>query len=103
MMAMYAANNISKGSQKYANRGGVRLGGIICNSRDNVVQHAEINRQTVIAYRPDSNQAQEYRNLAQAVEDNKMFVIPTPMTQERLEEILLEYGLMDRIKDNYAI
>lgn len=55
MMALYAANNISKGSQKYANRGGVRLGGIICNSRDNVVQHAEINRQTVIAYRPDSN------------------------------------------------
>lgn len=129
MMALYAANNISKGIQKYANRGGVRLGGIICNSRnvdrekdllrafakelgtqllyfvprDNVVQHAEINRQTVIAYKPDSRQAQEYRNLAQAVEDNKMFVIPTPMTQDRLEEILLEYGLMDRIKDNYAI
>jgi len=33
MMAMYAANNISKGIQKYAATGGTRLGGIICNSR----------------------------------------------------------------------
>jgi len=129
MMALYAANNISKGISKYANRGGCRLGGIICNSRnvdreqellrafakelgtqllyyvprDNIVQHAEINKKTVIAYNPESKQAQEYRNLAQAVEDNKMFVIPKPMTQERLEEILLEYGLMEQIKDNYAI
>ncbi len=129
MMALYAANNISKGISKYANRGGCRLGGIICNSRnvdreqellrafakelgtqllyfvprDNIVQHAEINKKTVIAYNPESKQAQEYRNLAQAVEDNKMFVIPKPMTQERLEEILLEYGLMDQIKDNYTI
>ena len=129
MMALYAANNISKGISKYANRGGCRLGGIICNSRnvdreqellrafakelgtqllyfvprDNIVQHAEINKKTVIAYNPESKQAQEYRNLAQAVEDNKMFVIPKPMTKERLEEILLEYGLMDQIKDNYTI
>ncbi|MBQ7657651.1 MAG: AAA family ATPase, partial [Butyrivibrio sp.] len=34
MMALYAANNISKGIAKYANKGGVRLGGIICNSRN---------------------------------------------------------------------
>ena len=34
MMALYAANNISKGIQKYAKSGGVRLGGIICNSRN---------------------------------------------------------------------
>jgi len=33
MMALYAANNISKGISKYANTGGVRLGGLICNSR----------------------------------------------------------------------
>ena len=33
MMALYAANNICKGIQKYALKGGVRLGGIICNSR----------------------------------------------------------------------
>jgi nitrogenase iron protein NifH len=129
MMALYAANNISKGIQKYAKKGGVRLGGIICNSRnvdreedllrafskelgtqliyfvprDNIVQRAEINKQTVIAYKPDSNQAQEYRNLAQAVEENEFFTIPTPMTQERLEEILMEYGLMEGLKDDYRI
>ena len=34
MMAMYAANNIAKGIVKYANSGGVRLGGLICNWRD---------------------------------------------------------------------
>ncbi|MBQ5533831.1 MAG: nitrogenase iron protein [Lachnospiraceae bacterium] len=129
MMALYAANNISKGIQKYASSGGVRLGGIICNSRnvdreldllrafskelstkllyfvprDNVVQRAEINKKTVIQYAPDSNQAQEYRNLAQAVIDNQDFTIPTPMTQERLEEILLEYGMLDALKDDYKI
>jgi nitrogenase iron protein NifH len=70
--------------------------------RDNVVQHAEIHKQTVIQYKPESNQAQEYRNLAQAVIDNQDFVIPTPMTQERLEEILMEYGMMD-LADDYKI
>ena len=128
MMALYAANNISKGIARYARTGGVRLGGIICNSRnvdreldllrafskelgtkllyfvprDNIVQHAEINKKTVIEYRPDSNQAQEYRNLAQAVIENTDFVIPTPMTQERLEEILMEYGMME-LADDYKI
>lgn len=121
MMALYAANNICKGIKRYARSGGVRLGGIICNSRkvdrelelleafskelgtkllyfvprDNIVQHAEIIKKTVIEYKPDSDQAQEYRNLAQAVIDNEDFVIPTPMSQERLEEILLEHGMMD--------
>ena len=33
MMAVYAANNICKGLVKYAKQSGVRLGGIICNSR----------------------------------------------------------------------
>src|SRR3546814_6537153 len=33
MMAMYAANNISKGILKYAMSGGVRLGGLVCNER----------------------------------------------------------------------
>ncbi len=128
MMALYAANNIAKGISRYAKAGGVRLGGIICNSRnvdreldllrafskelgtqllyfvprDNIVQRAEINRKTVIEYKPDSAQAQEYRNLAEAVINNTNFTIPTPMTQERLEQILLEYGLMD-MADDYKI
>ena len=126
MMALYAANNISKGIARYAKTGGVRLGGIICNSRnvdreldllrafskelgtkliyfvprDNVVQHAEINKKTVIEYKPESNQAQEYRNLAEAVMNNTDLVIPKPMSQERLESILSEFGLM---ADDYQI
>lgn len=125
MMALYAANNISKGIARYARTGEVRLGGIICNSRrvdheqdllrafakelgtqllyfvprDNIVQRAEINKKTVIQYAPESAQAQEYRNLADAVINNDKFVIPTPMTQERLEEILMDYGLMESADD----
>lgn len=120
MMAMYAANNISKGIKKFANTGGTRLGGIICNSRkvdneyemlkafaselgtqlihfvprDNLVQRAEINKKTVIDYDPSEGQADEYRTLAQNIEGNDMFVIPKPMTQDRLEEILMEYGIL---------
>ena len=129
MMALYAANNICKGIQKYALKGGVRLGGIICNSRkvdreeellrefakelgsqliyfvprDNEVQRAEINKKTVIDHDPNHPQAREYRHLAEAIEKNTQFVIPKPMTQERLEEILVEFGLMESIKDNYHI
>lgn len=121
LMALYAANNISKGIQKYAATGKVRLGGIICNSRkadneyelvknfaeelgsqlihfvprDNVVQRAEINKRTVIDYDPKENQADEYRQLAMAINTNKMFVIPKPMSQDRLEELMMSYGILD--------
>ena len=129
MMALYAANNISKGIARYAKQGGVRLGGIICNSRnvdrerelvaafakelgtqlihfvprDNEVQRAEIHKKTVIDHKPDAHQADEYRELARKIEENTQFVIPKPLTQERLEEILLEYGLLDALEDNYHI
>ncbi|MFT8314944.1 MAG: nitrogenase iron protein [Clostridium sp.] len=121
MMALYAANNISKGIQKYAKSGGVRLGGIICNSRKVAneyelldafakelgsqlihfvprspsVTKAEINKKTVIEFDPTCAQADEYRELARKVDENDMFVIPKPMTQEKLEQILMEHGLID--------
>ncbi|MCX9154666.1 nitrogenase iron protein [Niveibacterium sp. 24ML] len=121
MMAMYAANNISKGIVKYANSGGVRLAGLICNSRktdredeliealaakigtqmihfvprDNVVQHAEIRRMTVIEYDPTAKQADEYRELARKIVENKKFVIPNPLEMEELEELLMEFGIME--------
>lgn len=129
MMALYAANNISKGIARYARQGGVRLGGIICNSRnvdreievvrafaeelgtqlihfvprDNVVQRAEIRKKTVIEFQPEAKQADEYRELARKIENNTKFVIPKPITQERLEEILMEYGLIDALEDDYRI
>jgi nitrogenase iron protein NifH len=119
MMAMYAANNICKGILKYAESGGVRLGGLICNSRntdrekdliealarkigtqmiyfvprDNDVQRAEINKKTVIEFNPEAKQADHYRNLANAIDQNKMFVVPKPLTIEELEELLMEFGI----------
>jgi nitrogenase iron protein NifH len=127
MMAMYAANNISKGILKYANSGGVRLGGLICNERqtdkelelaenmakklgskliyfvprDNVVQHAELRRMTVIEYAPDSEQAQHYRNLATKIHENAgQGVIPTPITMDELEEMLMEHGIIKNIDES---
>jgi nitrogenase iron protein NifH len=119
MMAMYAANNICKGIVKFAEAGGVRLGGLICNSRkvdnekemiealakqlgtqmihflprDNVVQRAEINRKTVIEYEPTHPQAEEYRTLARKMEENEMLVIPKPLNTDDLEKLLIDYGL----------
>jgi nitrogenase iron protein NifH len=63
--------------------------------RDNVVQRAEIRRMTVIEYDPKAKQADEYRTLAQKIIDNKMFVIPTPITMDALEDLLMDFGLME--------
>jgi len=119
MMAMYAANNICKGIVKFADAGGVRLGGLICNSRkvdneqsmieefakrlgtqmihfvprDNMVQRAEINRKTVIEYDPKHPQADEYRTLARKIDANQMFVIPKPLAIEDLESLLINFGI----------
>ena len=121
MMAMYAANNICKGIVKFAEAGGVRLGGLICNSRkvdneremieqfakalgtqmihfvprDNDVQRAEINRKTVIEWNPECPQADEYRTLANAIDGNDMFVVPKPLPMEHLEKLLMDFGLMN--------
>jgi nitrogenase iron protein NifH len=121
MMAIYAANNICKGLVKYAKQSGVRLGGIICNSRkvdrerefveefaasigtqlihfvprDNIVQKAEFNKKTVIEYDPESNQAHEYSELARKIIENKMFVVPTPLSMPELEAMVVKYGIGD--------
>jgi len=121
MMAMYAANNISKGILKYATTGTVRLGGLICNSRqtdkeleliealakglntqlihfmprDNEVQRAEVRKMTVIEYNPTHKQADEYRTLAKKIENNTMMTIPTPLTMDELEELMMEFGILD--------
>ena len=121
MMAMYAANNICKSIAKFGKVGTVRLGGLICNSRkvdneaqmieefakklgtqmihfvprDNVVQHAEINKKTVIEFSPEENQANEYRTLAKKIDSNTNFVIPKPMQMHELEELLTTFGIMN--------
>ena len=118
MMSLYAANNICKGILRYAMSGKTKLGGLICNSRlvdherelveefaeklntrllyflprDNMVQRAECNRKTVIEFEPSCAQAEEYRKLAEEIEKNTMFTIPTPITVEQLEELMLKYS-----------
>ena len=63
--------------------------------RDNGVQHAELRRMTVIQYSPDSKQAGEYRQLATKIHNNcGKGVIPTPITMEELEQMLLDFGIM---------
>jgi len=120
MMAMYAANNICKGIMKFAEAGGVRLGGLICNSRncdneremieefarrlgtqmvhfvprDNDVQRAELLRKTVIEWNPECLQADEYRMLAGNIDRNERFVIPKPLEIAELEHLLVEFGVV---------
>ena len=105
MMAMYAANNICKGIMKYAQSGGVRLGGLICNSR-NVDKEADLiqelakklgtqmiyfvprgqrtcsalrsTEKTVIEWNGEVPQANEYRGLAKAIDENEN-VRPFPL------------------------
>lgn len=110
MMAMYAANNICKGILKFAETGGIRLAGLICNSRnvdnekvmikafaerlgshmihfiprDNMVQRAEINRKTVIEFDPEHPQANEYRTLAKKMSENERFAKPLPLPNASL-------------------
>ncbi|HHB76823.1 MAG TPA: nitrogenase reductase, partial [Desulfobulbus sp.] len=59
------------------------------------VQRAEINRQTVIQWKPDVPQADAYRGLAKAIDENETFVVPTPMEIEELEKLLMDFGLMN--------
>lgn len=118
LMSLYAANNIAKGVKRFAMRGGVRLGGIIGNSRntpnerqlleefakrlntklvafiprDVIVNKAENQRQTVIQYAPDSVQADIYRKLAQKIFTNDELAVPTPMSFEELESLVAVYG-----------
>ena len=127
MMAMYAANNIAKGILKYANSGGVRLGGLVCNERqtdreydliealakrlntqlihfvprNNIVQHAELRRMTVLEFAPDSSQAEEYRQLAKKIDANAgKGTIPTPITMDDLEELLMDFGIMKSVDES---
>jgi nitrogenase iron protein NifH len=119
LMSLYAANNICKAIARLSRRSRSRcsLGGVICNSantsrekelveefagrigskltafipRDRIVQLAEVNKQTVIEYAPDSFQASVYRDLASTILDNACTTIPNPMEMDELESLAIEY------------
>jgi nitrogenase iron protein NifH len=115
MMALYAANNIARALNRFGQRGKVRLGGLICNQRnafmereaveslahslgtkvsyfvprDNVVQECEMQGKTVIEGAPESAQANVYREVAHTILTNEDYSIPTPLTDDEFEELLV--------------
>jgi nitrogenase iron protein NifH len=119
IMSLYAANNICKAIRRLSQRSKstCRLAGVICNAknmpgegdlvgefarrvnsrliqyipRDRSVQIAELHKQTVIEYAPESEQAERYRTLASRVTENAEFTIPTPLEIDDLESLALEY------------
>jgi nitrogenase iron protein NifH len=100
----------------------VRLGGLVCNERqtDKELELAEpwpaswapadplrAPRQHRAArraaphdrdrVRPDSKQAGEYRQLAEKIaQQRKQRTIPTPITMDELEDLLMDFGIMKK-------
>ena len=119
LMSLYAANNICKAIKRLSSRvkSTCRLAGVICNARsmpreeelvaefarrvnstfvefiprDRIVQLAELNKQTVIEFAPDSPQAAHYRALASSVIKNTNLTIPSPLEIDALESLALEF------------
>jgi nitrogenase iron protein NifH len=111
-MAIYAANNLFKGIQKYSNSGGALLGGLIANSigapytrdivndfvertgtsvveyvpRSVTVQQSELQGKTTIEAAPDSEQAKIYTHLARRIADHTESVVPSPLETDELRE-----------------
>jgi len=104
-MAVYAANNLFKGIQKYSNSGGALLGGLIANSinapysrdiiddfvartktrvveyvpRSVTVTQAELQGKTTIEALPNSEQAKIYQSLAKKVIETTESTVPAPL------------------------
>lgn len=111
-MAVYAANNLFKGIQKYANSGGALFSGIIANSvalpvqreiiddfasrtgttiaeyvpRSDTITRSELLGQTAVEYDPDSEQANVYRSLARTLLQNEKKYVPKPLEAGELKE-----------------
>jgi nitrogenase iron protein NifH len=119
LMSLYAANNIAKGIARFSDNRRGKLAGVIGNSRnldheerliatfaerigarlikfiprDMIVQQAEIRKQTVMQFAPNSPQAQIYRELAEEIIKNTHRTTPTPMEIDELEELVLHWSL----------
>lgn len=117
-LSLYAANNICKGVARYAEAGGARLSGFVCNCRGvegelalveefaeavgsrvlgviprgGAVQRAELRRQTVMEHEPDSEMAGSYLALAAAVEEGGATTSPAPLSDAELEGLVLSRG-----------
>jgi nitrogenase iron protein NifH len=111
-MAIYAANNLFKGIQKYSKSGGALLGGVIANSvssgyqksiiddfigktqtkvmqyvpRSITVTQSELSGKTTIEAAPDSEQAGVYRQLAKRIDAHSDSTSPYPLDAQELRE-----------------
>lgn len=111
-MAVYAANNLFKGIQKYSNAGGALLGGVIANSinqpyakdiiddfvakthtqvmeyvpRSVTVTQCELQGKTTIEGAPDSKQAQIYTGLAEKIAAHEVSKVPSPLSTKELQD-----------------
>jgi nitrogenase iron protein NifH len=109
-MAIYAANNLFKGIQRYSNTGGALLGGVIGNSVNTSFQHdiledfvrrtetqivsyvprsltvtqAELQGMTTIEAAPESEQAGVYRKLAQRIAEHTESKSTSPLDTQQL-------------------
>jgi len=109
-MAIYAANNLFKGIQKYSNSGGALLGGIIANSinapfakeiiddfakqtstqvieyvpRSVTVTQSELQGKTTIEAAPESEQARIYTRLADKIAVHAESKTPSPLGIQEL-------------------
>ncbi len=128
MMAMYAANNISKGILKYANSGGVRLGGLVCNERqtDKELELAEAMADEARHAAHLLRAARQHRaargtaphdgaGICAGVRSRPSItatlrrrsttmrgkgIIPTPITMDELEDMLMEHGIMKHVDES---
>ncbi len=111
-LSIYAANNICKGIKRHAKRGGALLGGFIYNMRgtfddivlveefaskvgtkvvgalpnDPLISESEIYAKTVIEYKPDSEIADQFRELASRIFRDNECTIPEPLSNKELSE-----------------
>ena len=111
-MAVYAANNLFRGIQRYSNSGGALLGGVIANSintpyardivddfvdrtktqvveyvpRSITVAESELQGKTTIEAAPDSDQAGIYRSLARKIYQHTESRTPSPLNDAELRE-----------------
>jgi len=111
-MAIYAANNLFKGIQKYSNNGGALLGGVIANSmnsqyhraiiddfventktqvveyvpRSITVTQSELQGKTTIEAFPDSEQAKVYNKLAERIFNHTESKVPAPLNDKELHD-----------------
>jgi nitrogenase iron protein NifH len=117
-MAIYAANNLFRGIQKYSNSGGALLGGVIANSinapyakeivddfvdktktqvveyipRSVTVTQCELQGKTTIEAAPDSAQAKVYLNLAEKIAGHTDSRAPAPLGVQELRDWARKWG-----------